>query len=99
MGIVGQVSNLSCLDRTGWKPVYFFGASITSRTRSLPTGTAPKNPNSISSVVCSPNVTDCGGVRGLFGFFAELSNTASISNRVPAFATIGFASQYDSCQL
>src|SRR5579859_4854165 len=50
---------------------------------------APRKPNSISLVVCSPKRTSTGGLLGLFGFFSLLSNTASISNRVPDFTLIG----------
>src|SRR5947207_12127766 len=42
------------------------------------------NANAISSLVCSPNFTRCGGVLGLRGLSAELSYVYSIDNLVPA---------------
>jgi len=43
----------------------------------------------ISSVVCSPNRTRLGGVLGLRGFWAELSNVQTACRTVPAGSRSG----------
>ena len=46
-----------------------------------------------------PYSTRIGGLDGLFGFSAELSNVYSFAMVVPAGKEIGSLSRYSSCQL
>src|SRR5438034_766659 len=50
---------------------------------------APRKPKHISLVVDSPTMTRRGGLDGLLGLLALLSNTASTSKRVSALTWIG----------